>query len=199
MATGAAPHQRFTPVSDRSELLPYRVDRSVLRGRRQARVGQGFPCDRFGILGDGLGPTTPAAAFGGTIGLDFTHVITRSYQRQHQWATQERRTLHTDTIDAHLAVGLTPIGWSMWTSSQDPANPTVEEMISRENQLHQYDDHVSRPRHDKIDVTVHAPAYMDIWDAGRKLSDAVAHVVGAQPVGVEVITEDELYRRADDT
>jgi hypothetical protein len=46
------------------------------------------------------------------------------------------------------------------------------------------------------DVTVHAPMSMDVWDVGRKLADAVAPVVGTHPVGVEVITEAELVRRA---
>lgn len=77
-------------------------------------------------------------------------------------------------------------------------DPSIEEMLDWEEQLHQYDGHASRPRRGGIDMTVHAPADMNIWDAGRKLSDAVEQVVGAKPVGVEVITEDELYRRADE-
>lgn len=47
-----------------------------------------------------------------------------------------------------------------------------------------------------VDVTVHAPITMDIWDAGRKLSDVAEQVTGARPTGVEVISESELLRRA---
>jgi hypothetical protein len=39
---------------------------------------------------------------------------------------------------------------------------------------------------------------MDIWEAGRKMSDVVDHVIGARPVGAEIFTEAELYRRADE-
>ncbi|UQX11504.1 hypothetical protein [Candidatus Mycobacterium methanotrophicum] len=77
-----------------------------------------------------------------------------------------------------------------------PLDPPMEEMDRWADQLVEYDGHASRPRRGVVDVTVHAPADIDIWDAGRKLSDVVEHVVGARPIGVEVITEAELFRRA---
>jgi hypothetical protein len=77
-----------------------------------------------------------------------------------------------------------------------PLEPSMEAMDRWADQLVEYDGHASRPRSGVVDVTVHAPASMDIWDAGRKLSDVVQHVVGASPIGVEVITEAELFRRA---
>ncbi|HTM85914.1 MAG TPA: hypothetical protein VL179_13615 [Mycobacterium sp.] len=75
-------------------------------------------------------------------------------------------------------------------------DPSMEEMDRWADQLGEYDGHASRPRRGIIDVTVHAPTEMDVWDAGRKLSDVVDHLVGVRPVGVEVITETELCRRA---
>jgi hypothetical protein len=77
-----------------------------------------------------------------------------------------------------------------------PLDPSMEEMDRWADQLVAYDGHASRPRRGVVDVTVHALITMDIWDAGRKLSDVVEHVVGAHPIGVEVITEAELFRRA---
>jgi hypothetical protein len=76
-------------------------------------------------------------------------------------------------------------------------DPSMEQMDRWEDELDPYDALVARiPNRGVVDVTVHAPANMDIWDAGRKLSDVVEHVVGARPIGVEVITEAELFRRA---
>lgn len=75
-------------------------------------------------------------------------------------------------------------------------DPSMDEMDRWENQLAEYDGHASRPRRGIVDVTVHAPAAMDIWDAGRKLADVVDQLVGVRPIGVEVITEAELSRRA---
>jgi predicted DNA-binding transcriptional regulator AlpA len=75
-------------------------------------------------------------------------------------------------------------------------DPSMGEMDRWAEQLVEYDGHASRPRSGAVDVTVHAPITMDVWDAGRKLADAVAPVVGARPIGVEVITEAELLRRA---
>lgn len=77
-----------------------------------------------------------------------------------------------------------------------PLDPSMEEMDRWANQLVEYDGHASRPRRGVVDVTVHAPIAMDIWEAGRKLSDVVDHVVAARPIGAEVITEAELFRRA---
>lgn len=76
-------------------------------------------------------------------------------------------------------------------------DPSIDEMIGWENELVEYDGHGSRPRPGVVDVTMHLPAYVDIWEAGRKMSDLVRDVVGARPVGVEIFTEAELYRRAD--
>jgi hypothetical protein len=75
-------------------------------------------------------------------------------------------------------------------------DPSIDEMIGWEHELAEYDGHAARPRPGVVDVTMHPPAYMNIWDAGRKMSDVVEHAVGARPVGVEVFTEAELYRRA---
>jgi hypothetical protein len=76
-------------------------------------------------------------------------------------------------------------------------DPSMDEMDRWAVQLSEYDGHAARlPSRGAVDVTVHAPATMDIWDAGRKLTDVVEHVVGAKPIAVEVFTEDELYRRA---
>jgi hypothetical protein len=75
-------------------------------------------------------------------------------------------------------------------------DPSMPEMDRWADQLGEYDGHASRPRPGAVDATVHAPMSMDVWDTGRKLADAVEHVVGARPTGVEVITEAELFRRA---
>lgn len=83
------------------------------------------------------------------------------------------------------------------TLTYEGLDPSIEDMIGWEERLAEFDGHASRPRIGTIDVTVHAPGDMDIWDAGRKVADVVLHVIGRQPVGVEVITEAELYRRAD--
>lgn len=77
-----------------------------------------------------------------------------------------------------------------------PLDPSLEEMDRWADQLAEYDGHAYRPRCGMVDVTVHAPITMDIWDAGRKLSDVAEQVTGARPTGVEVITESELFRRA---
>jgi hypothetical protein len=77
-----------------------------------------------------------------------------------------------------------------------PLDPSIAEMDRWADQLAEYDGHASRPRRGMVDVTVHAPATMDIWDAGRKLSDVIEEVIGARPTGVEVIGEAELFRRA---
>lgn len=77
-------------------------------------------------------------------------------------------------------------------------DPSIDQMIGWENELVEYDGHGSQPRTGVVDVTMHPPAYMDIWEAGRKMSDLVEPVVGARPVGVEIFTEAELYRRADE-
>jgi hypothetical protein len=77
-----------------------------------------------------------------------------------------------------------------------PLDPSMEQMDRWADQLAQYDGHASRPRRGVVEVTVHAPATMDIWDAGQKLSDVVEQVIGARPIGVEVISEAELFRRA---
>jgi hypothetical protein len=74
--------------------------------------------------------------------------------------------------------------------------PSMDEMDRWEDQLHEYDALVAQIRPGVVDVTVHAPASMDIWEAGRKLADVVEHVVGAKPIAGEVFTEAELYRRA---
>jgi hypothetical protein len=74
---------------------------------------------------------------------------------------------------------------------------SMEEMDRWAHQLEQFDGTVAQiPRRGVVDVTVHAPAYMDIWDAGRKMADELEHVVGVMPSAVEIITEQELYRRA---
>jgi hypothetical protein len=76
-------------------------------------------------------------------------------------------------------------------------NASMEQMDTWERQLEQFDGTVAHiPSRGVVDVTVHAPAYMDIWDAGRKMADEIEHVVGVMPSGVEIITEQELYRRA---
>ncbi len=76
-------------------------------------------------------------------------------------------------------------------------NASMEEMDRWTRQLESYDASVARiPSRGVVDVTVHAPAHMDMWDAGRKLADEVEHVVGGLPSAVEIITEQELYRRA---
>jgi hypothetical protein len=77
-------------------------------------------------------------------------------------------------------------------------DPSIEQMDRWADQLAEYDGHASRPRSGMVDVTVHAPKAMDPWDAGQKLSAVVEQVIGARPVGVEVITEVELFRRADE-
>ncbi len=79
-----------------------------------------------------------------------------------------------------------------------PLDPSMDEMDRWANQLVEYHGHASRPRRGAVDVTVHAPITMDIWDAGRKLSDVVGHVVGARPIGAKVITGAELFRRAEE-
>jgi hypothetical protein len=75
-------------------------------------------------------------------------------------------------------------------------DPSIDEMIGWEDKLVEYDGHGSRPRPGVVDVVVHAPDSMDIWDAGRKLTDVVERVVGAKPIAAEVFTEAELFRRA---
>jgi hypothetical protein len=77
-------------------------------------------------------------------------------------------------------------------------DPSMQEMDRWADQLVEYDGHASRPRSGAVDVTVHAPTTMNIWDAGRKLSDVVEQVVGARPVAVDVITEAELFQRANE-
>lgn len=84
--------------------------------------------------------------------------------------------------------------WVMTLTYQ--LDPSMEDMDRWADQLVEYDGHASRPRPGVVDVTVHAPIAMDIFDAGRKLADVVEQVIGARPIGVEVITETELFRRA---
>lgn len=78
-------------------------------------------------------------------------------------------------------------------------NAAMKQMDNWERQLEAFDATVAQvPNRGVVDVTVHAPAYMDIWDAGRKMADEIEHVVGVMPSAVEIITEQELYRRADE-
>ncbi len=76
-------------------------------------------------------------------------------------------------------------------------DPSMDDMDRWEDQLAQFDAMVSRVPGRGIDVVVHAPGQMDLWKAGRKLAEAVSSVVRSEPVGVEIITEGELFRRSE--
>ncbi|OCB09245.1 hypothetical protein A5717_26075 [Mycolicibacterium porcinum] len=74
----------------------------------------------------------------------------------------------------------------------------MAEMDSWEDGLADLDASVSRvPDRGSVMVIAHPPAGLSMFDAAYKVTDQVAMVIGAQPVGMEVMTELEFEVRAE--
>jgi hypothetical protein len=76
-------------------------------------------------------------------------------------------------------------------------DPSMEAMDLWETELASFEGSVARVPDRGVDVTVFAPGHMTMLVAAEKMSIEVAHVVGADPVGAEILTEAEWTRRAE--
>jgi hypothetical protein len=77
-------------------------------------------------------------------------------------------------------------------------DPSMETMDVWGEELEGLDGSVARIPGRGVDITVYAPGGISMFEAAEKMANEVEHVVGAGPVGVEVITEAEHERRADE-
>lgn len=78
------------------------------------------------------------------------------------------------------------------------ADPSVEILDSWEAQLEDLDASVSRvPERDVVNVTIFISCDSTLMDAATKLAEVVDGVVGAEPIGAEVLQESEWERRAE--
>jgi len=76
-------------------------------------------------------------------------------------------------------------------------DPSMETMDRWESNLSTVDGSVARIPGRGIDVTVYAPGSLGVLDAAAKAASKVAHVVNAEPVGMEILRETEWRRRAE--
>lgn len=75
---------------------------------------------------------------------------------------------------------------------------TMDEMDGWETKLEAFDASVARIPGRGVDVTLWAPTGLDMGDALNKVSGELAHVIPAAPVGLQIVTELEHQRRADE-
>jgi predicted DNA-binding transcriptional regulator AlpA len=76
-------------------------------------------------------------------------------------------------------------------------DPSMERIDAWEDELESMDGSVARIPERGVDVTVYAPGDFNMFDAVRKMSAEIAHVVQAEPVGMEAVRESEWRRRAE--
>lgn len=105
---------------------------------------------------------------------------------------QERATVTTQEGRRQVSAN----DWVM-TFTYD-ADPSVETLDSWESQLEDLEASVSRvPERDVVNVTIFISAPSALMDAAAKMADVVGSVVGAEPIGAEVLQESEWERRAE--
>jgi len=76
-------------------------------------------------------------------------------------------------------------------------DPSMERIEAWEDELEGMDSSVARIPERGVDITVYAPGDFSMFEAAGKMSAEIRHLIGAEPVGVEVVRESERQRRAE--